>query len=103
MDEATRWQYEAREAWLKDEATRRYEARMEGKEEGLQEGEIKGEIKGEIATKLSDVAALLNILDDATIASTLSVPIEIVKRLRAGEDVEKIKEELLTASEIVHA
>ena len=87
MDEAARWQYEAREAWLKDEATRQYEARTEG----------------EIATKLSVAAAQLNLLDDVALASTLSLPIEIVQRLRAGEEVEKIKEELLAKNEIVHA
>ena len=99
MDEATRWQYEAREAWLKDEATRRYEARMEGKEEGLMEGEIKGEIKAAIA----GAVAFLDIADDATIAAKLSLPIGIVRRLRDGEDAESIMEELWREKERVRA
>ena len=77
MDEATRWQYEAREAWLKDEATRRSEA--------LEEGQI--------INQLNNAVSLLDILDDATIAQKIALPIEIVQRLRAGEDAEKIKKE----------
>ena len=87
MDEAVRAQYEAREAWLKDEATRRSEALAEG----------------EIATKLRVAQAQLNILDDATIANTLSLSIAIVKRLRAGKDVAKIQEELLAERPFIRA
>lgn len=87
MDEATRWQYEAREAWLKDEATRRSEA--------LEEGQI--------INQLNNAVSLLDILDDATIAQKIALPIEIVQRLRAGEDAEKIKKELLAKSGIVYA
>ena len=97
LDETTKQQYEAREAWLRDEATRQYEAENRGWRKGLQEGEAKGRIEGkaegEITTKLSVALAQLNILNDATIANTLSLPIEMVQRLRAGEDVEKIQEE----------
>ena len=111
LDEATRAQYEAREAWLRDEATRQYEAENRGWKKGLQEGEAKGRIEGlaegrvegEITTKLSVALAQLNILDDATIANTLSLPIELVKRLRAGEKVEKIQEELLAEGSVIRA
>ena len=123
LDEATRAQYEAREAWLRDEATRQYEAENRGWRKGLQEGEAKGrleglaegriegkaegraegKVEGEITTKLSVALAQLNILDDATIANTLSLPIELVKRLRAGEKVEKIQEELLAEGPVIRA
>ena len=89
MDESTRQRYDAREAWLKDEATRQYEARMAGIKEG--------EAKGEIATKLSNALALLDILDDVTIAAKIALPVEIVKRLRAGE-IESVQAELLADS-----
>ena len=92
MDEATRWQYEAREAWLKDEATRQYEAEQRGWTKGRDEGLQEGKVKAAIASAL----AFLDIADDATIATKLSLPLAIVKRLRAGEDAEKIKEELLS-------
>lgn len=94
MDESTRQRYEAREAWLKDEATQQYEARMVGIKEGRMEGEATGRKKGEIATKLSNALALLDILDDVTIAAKIALPIEVVKRLRAGE-LESIQAELL--------
>ena len=87
MDEAVRAQYEAREAWLKNEATRRSEA--------LAEGEIKAAIAGAVA--------FLDIADDATIAAKLSLPIGIVRRLRDGEDAESIMEELVREKERVRA
>lgn len=67
---------------------------VKGKEEGLREGEAKGGIQ----SKLRDVVALLGILDDTAIASALFVPIEIVKWLRAGDDIERFKEALLAES-----
>lgn len=91
MDKDKRELYEAREKQLRDEATRQHEARQSGKLEGLQEGEIKGEIKKAIDV----VIAFLDIADDATLAHKVSLPIAIVQRLRAGEDAERIKEELL--------
>lgn len=83
MDKDKRELYEAREKQLRDEATRQHEARQSG----VQEGEIKKAI--------DLVIAFLDLADDATLANKASIPIEIVQRLRAGEDAEKIKEELL--------
>ena len=126
MDETTRRQYEAREAWLKDEATRQYEAKQSGRLEGLREGELKGrkeglqeglqkgelkgrkeglqegEVRGEIQNQLNSIVALLDVLDDAIIANKLSVPLDIVQRLRAGDDVENIKAELLAKRTAIH-
>lgn len=97
MDEAIRAQYEAREAWLRDEATRQYKAENRGWQKGLQEGEAKGRIEGDITRNISNAIALLDVLDDATIAEKLALPIEAVQRLRAG-DRESVKAELLAAS-----
>ena len=74
---------------------------QEGEAKGRIEGKAEGRAEGEITTKLSVALAQLNILDDATIANTLSIPIELVKRLRAGEKVEKIREELLAEGPVI--
>ena len=115
MDEAARRKYEAREAWLKDEATRQYEAEQrgwargkndglqEGRKAGLQEGRKAGLQEGKIKADIASAIAFLDLADDATIAMKLSLPIEIVRRLRAGEDAEGIQEELLRESLIIRA
>lgn len=107
MDEAARRKYEAREAWLKDEATRQYEAEQRGwargKNDGLQEGRKAGLQEGKIKADIASAIAFLDLADDATIAMKLSLPIEIVRRLRAGEDAEGIQEELLRESLIIRA
>ena len=113
MDEGVRARYEAREAWLRDEATRQYEAEnrgwrkgkregiIEGRAEGRIEGRAEGRIEGDIVRNISNAIALLDVLDDATIAGKLALPIELVQRLRAG-DAESVKAELLAASSSIH-
>ena len=82
------WQrYEAREMWERDVATRRYEAERRGF--------LKGYCKSIIKQSIDNAIAFLDIADDVTIANKVSLPLEIVQRLRAGEDAESIKEELL--------
>jgi predicted transposase/invertase (TIGR01784 family) len=67
-----------RGALTKAERIGREEGRQEGRQEGLQQGVE----QGRSAEKLNNARSLLDILDDATIAQKIGLPIEIVSNLR---------------------
>lgn len=91
MNEAAWMRYESRQMWLRDSATRQYEAEMEGFLEGFRKSR---KAQAEVKVTIESAIAVLDVLDDAAIADSLSLPLEIVQRLRAGDDTEKITGEL---------
>ncbi|MGL4345192.1 MAG: Rpn family recombination-promoting nuclease/putative transposase [Cellulosilyticaceae bacterium] len=72
-DEIARMAYEAREAEIRDQLTREKVAREEGIAQGIEQN------------KLTLAEALLDILDDMTIATKVGLSLEVVRELRASK------------------
>jgi predicted transposase/invertase (TIGR01784 family) len=75
-DQNARQLAEMRERALINELSMLADAKEEGKEEGEKEGIQEG--------KITVARALLDVLDDETIALKTDLPIETIKELRAG-------------------
>ncbi|MGL5677944.1 MAG: Rpn family recombination-promoting nuclease/putative transposase [Cellulosilyticaceae bacterium] len=81
-DEIARMAYEAREAEIRDQLTREKVARQEGREAGLEAGRQEGLEEGIEQGKIIAIEALLDLLDNETIATRVGISIDVVEKLR---------------------